>query len=42
MEIASPTTNGELLAVLDETEAAWAVCAAKVDTFIHCQEHENE
>ncbi|HED1428055.1 TPA: hypothetical protein R4S80_004923 [Klebsiella michiganensis] len=27
---------------LDEAEAAWSVCADKVDTIISCQERNNE
>ncbi|QBP27614.1 Rz-like spanin [Klebsiella phage ST13-OXA48phi12.1] len=28
--------------MLDETEAAWAACADKVDTIIACQERDSE
>nr|DAP67271.1 MAG TPA: hypothetical protein [Caudoviricetes sp.] len=28
--------------MLDETEAAWAVCADKVDTIVACQERNSE
>lgn len=35
-------TNGDLNALLDETEAAWAVCADKVDMIIACQERNSE
>lgn len=38
----APRSNGDLNAVLDETEAAWAVCADKVDTIIACQERDSE
>lgn len=39
---AAPRTNGGLNALLDETEAAWAVCADKVDMIIACQERNSE
>ena len=39
---AAPRTNGDLNALLDETEAAWAVCADKVDMIIACQERNSE
>ncbi|WP_234922143.1 Rz1-like lysis system protein LysC [Salmonella enterica] len=42
LEQAAPRTNGDLNALLDETEAAWAVCADKVDTIIACQERDSE
>ncbi|WP_246871292.1 Rz1-like lysis system protein LysC [Pantoea ananatis] len=35
-------TNGDLLALLDETETAWAACADKVDTIVTCQEKDDE
>ncbi|WP_237578146.1 Rz1-like lysis system protein LysC, partial [Klebsiella pneumoniae] len=35
-------TNGDLLTALDEAEAAWAVCADKVDTIISCQQHKQK
>ncbi|MCU7783397.1 Rz1-like lysis system protein LysC [Lelliottia amnigena] len=38
----APRTNGDLNAMLDETEAAWAVCADKVDTIVACQERNSE
>ncbi|KTH84973.1 hypothetical protein ASU93_18050 [Enterobacter hormaechei subsp. steigerwaltii] len=38
----APRSNGDLNQVLDETEAAWAVCADKVDTIIACQERDSE
>ena len=38
----APRSNGDLNAMLDETEAAWAVCADKVDTIIACQERDSE
>ncbi|CCG88502.1 hypothetical protein EPIR_3139 [Erwinia piriflorinigrans CFBP 5888] len=28
--------------MLNETEAAWAACADKVDTLINCQERQRE
>lgn len=34
LERSAPRSNGDMNAVLDETEAAWAVCADKVDTII--------
>ena len=34
--------NGDLNALLDETEAAWAACADKVDMIIACQERNSE
>ncbi|WP_449544725.1 Rz1-like lysis system protein LysC [Lelliottia amnigena] len=37
-----PRSNGDLNAMLDETEAAWAVCADKVDTIVACQERNSE
>ncbi|ENT2725887.1 Rz1-like lysis system protein LysC [Salmonella enterica] len=42
LEQAAPRTNGGLNALLDETEAAWAVCADKVDMIITCQERNSE
>ncbi|ECI2455538.1 hypothetical protein Z985_00255 [Salmonella enterica subsp. enterica] len=42
LEQAAPRTNGGLNALLDETEAAWAVCADKVDMIIACQERDSE
>ena len=38
----APRSNGDLNAVLDETEAARAACADKVDTIIACQEQDSE
>jgi hypothetical protein len=38
----APRSNGDLLVALDETEAAWAVCADKVDTIVNCQEKDDE
>ena len=38
----APRNNGDLNAMLDETEAAWAVCADKVDTIVACQERNSE
>ncbi|HGY6760487.1 TPA: Rz1-like lysis system protein LysC [Escherichia coli] len=38
----APRTNGDLNTLLDETEAAWAVCADKVDMIIACQERNSE
>ncbi|MFM5138419.1 Rz1-like lysis system protein LysC [Aeromonas rivipollensis] len=35
---ASPANNGDLLDQLTQTEAAWASCAAKVDSLITCQQ----
>ncbi len=32
LEPSAPRSNGELLAALDDAEAAWAKCADKVDT----------
>ncbi|MFM5467910.1 Rz1-like lysis system protein LysC [Aeromonas veronii] len=34
---ADPINNGDLLDLLTTTEAAWATCAAKVDSVISCQ-----
>ena len=42
LERSAPRSNGDLNAALDETEAAWAVCADKVDTIIACQERDSE
>ncbi|HBR7661616.1 TPA: hypothetical protein L9395_003685 [Klebsiella pneumoniae] len=42
MEKSAARTNGDLLTALDEAEAAWAVCAYKVDTIISCQERNSE
>ncbi|EDZ04296.1 Fels-2 prophage protein [Salmonella enterica subsp. indica serovar 6,14,25:z10:1,(2),7 str. 1121] len=42
LERSAPSSNGDLNAELDETEAAWAVCADKVDTIIACQERDSE
>ncbi|WP_230411204.1 Rz1-like lysis system protein LysC [Collimonas humicola] len=35
---AAPRTNGALLLALERAEAAWGVCAAKVDAVVDCQE----
>ncbi|EEW2273716.1 hypothetical protein D9D50_22760 [Escherichia coli] len=42
LDQAAPRTNGDLNALQDETEAAWAVCADKVDMIIACQERNSE
>ena len=42
LDRSAPRSNGDLNQVLDETEAAWAVCADKVDTIIACQERDSE
>ncbi|WP_253193778.1 Rz1-like lysis system protein LysC [Citrobacter sp. A316] len=42
LESSSPRSNGDLNAVLDETEAAWAACADKVDMIVACQERNSE
>ncbi|WP_227657164.1 Rz1-like lysis system protein LysC [Klebsiella pneumoniae] len=42
LERSAPRSNGDLLTLLDETEAAWAVCADKVDTIVSCQERDSE
>ncbi|EAA8525803.1 hypothetical protein ADQ53_13700 [Salmonella enterica subsp. enterica] len=42
LERSAPRNNGDLNTVLDETEAAWAVCADKVDTIIAYQERDSE
>lgn len=39
---AAPRSNGDLMRLLDETEAAWANCADKVDTIVNCQEKDDE
>ncbi|AER31205.1 Fels-2 prophage protein [Pantoea ananatis PA13] len=31
-----------MLALLDETETAWAACADKVDTIVTCQDKDDE
>ncbi|WP_244545050.1 Rz1-like lysis system protein LysC [Collimonas sp. OK607] len=33
----APRTNGALLLALERSEAAWAICAAKVDAVVDCQ-----
>ncbi|WP_312836737.1 Rz1-like lysis system protein LysC [Pantoea sp.] len=38
----APRSNGDLNRQLDETEAAWATCADKVDTIVTCQERNDE
>ncbi|MDX7854337.1 Rz1-like lysis system protein LysC [Aeromonas caviae] len=35
---ASPNNNGDLMDQLTQTEAAWATCAAQVDSLIACQQ----
>ncbi|MFY2090556.1 Rz1-like lysis system protein LysC [Achromobacter xylosoxidans] len=35
---AAPRTDGDLNLLIDRLEAAWAICAAKVDTIIKCQD----
>ena len=42
LDRSAPRSNGDLNQVLDETEAAWAACADKVDTIIACQERDSE
>ncbi|WP_373964324.1 Rz1-like lysis system protein LysC [Kosakonia sacchari] len=42
LERSAPRNNGDLNALMDETEAAWARCADKVDTIIACQERNSE
>ncbi|MGA7509484.1 MAG: Rz1-like lysis system protein LysC [Erwinia billingiae] len=42
LEPSAPRSNGELLAALDDAEAAWANCADKVDTIVTCQEKDDE
>ena len=42
LDRSAPRSNGDLNQVLDETEAAWAACADKVDTIIVCQERDSE
>lgn len=37
LEPSAPRNNGELLAALDDAEAAWANCADKVDTIMTCR-----
>ncbi|WFC12711.1 Rz1-like lysis system protein LysC [Aeromonas salmonicida] len=39
---ASPANNGDLLDQLTQTEAAWASCAAKVDSLITCQQRQQQ
>ncbi len=36
----NPLNNAELELELERTEAAWALCAAKVDITIECQSDE--
>ncbi|MFJ2988330.1 Rz1-like lysis system protein LysC [Collimonas sp. NPDC087041] len=38
LQAATLTTNGSLLLALERAKAAWATCAAKVDTVVNCQE----
>ncbi|MCE9922060.1 MULTISPECIES: Rz1-like lysis system protein LysC [Hafniaceae] len=38
----APKTNGDLRDDGDAAEAAWAVCAAKVDMIVDCQENHHE
>ncbi|MGS0943712.1 Rz1-like lysis system protein LysC (plasmid) [Pseudomonas luteola] len=38
----SPTRNGELLGDIETVEHDWAVCAAKVDMIVDCQEGQHE
>ncbi|UVC31373.1 Rz1-like lysis system protein LysC [Pantoea sp. SOD02] len=42
LDEAAPRRNGDMLALLDDTEAAWAACADKVDTIISCQDKDDE
>ncbi|WP_241430767.1 Rz1-like lysis system protein LysC [Tatumella saanichensis] len=42
LERSAPRSNGDLNTALDETEAAWAACADKVDMIITCQERGRE
>ncbi|MCU5773075.1 Rz1-like lysis system protein LysC [Erwiniaceae bacterium BAC15a-03b] len=39
---ANPRSNGDLNRQLDDTEAAWAMCADKVDTAIACENRNSE
>ncbi|WP_231880045.1 Rz1-like lysis system protein LysC [Collimonas pratensis] len=34
----APRTNGAMLHDLERAEAAWGICAAKVDAIVDCQE----
>lgn len=38
----SPVSNGDLLAAKEQAEGDWAVCAAKVDMIVDCQEQQHE
>lgn len=39
---AAPRTDGDLNLLIDRLEAAWAMCAAKVDTIIKCQDEASD
>ncbi|MPS80910.1 MAG: hypothetical protein E2591_22830 [Achromobacter sp.] len=34
---AGPRSHGDLALLIERVEAAWAICAAKVDSIIKCQ-----
>jgi hypothetical protein len=38
----APRTNGELDDALHVTKAAWALCAAKVDMIVACQQKSDD
>ncbi|MCE9980040.1 Rz1-like lysis system protein LysC [Leclercia adecarboxylata] len=38
----NPVSNGDLLVAKEQAEGDWAVCAAKVDMIVDCQEHHHE
>ncbi|WP_410725616.1 Rz1-like lysis system protein LysC [Citrobacter portucalensis] len=42
LRASAPATNGELLMAKARAEADWAVCAARVDMIVDCQEKQDE
>ncbi|MHB9322251.1 Rz1-like lysis system protein LysC [Phytobacter diazotrophicus] len=42
LQASDPATNGELAAAKDQAEKDWALCAAKVDMIVDCQEKTDE
>ncbi|WP_437887802.1 Rz1-like lysis system protein LysC [Phytobacter sp. V91] len=42
LQASNPKTQGDLSAAKDQAESDWAVCAAKVDMIVDCQEKSDE
>lgn len=42
LQASNPLSNGEMAAAKDQAEEDWALCAAKVDMIVNCQEKTDE